>query len=278
MAAVLGVPITAGAAEFVLPPSCTTVTAPPDEKTPVRELRKRVEVLNETDPTAAFAILCTAIPRAAAEYGSNSPEFALWAASLATPLIAYMDKFDEALPVLQFAQPILERRYGRYAEPLGDIHVAYSWTYFRQGKLAQSGAAWSEALKVRERSPGKKKIELQKVLVGLAQVQLSQRDFATAAHNLQRAHDIVVENHDTVSEAGAAIESALIAVALRQERYEDARRYAEETLRIEGQLQGGAAQLAAYGATGRMSSTVSDGRHSLTPRAVTTMGRFIKMG
>jgi len=49
-------------------------------------------------------------------------------------------------------------------------------------------------------------------------VQLAQRDFATAQSNLERAHAIVVENHDTVSEAGAAIESALTAVSFRQER------------------------------------------------------------
>jgi CHAT domain-containing protein/tetratricopeptide (TPR) repeat protein len=253
LAAMLGVPLTAGAAGFALPPSCAAVTTPPDDKTSLRELRKRVEAENETDPTAAFAILCTSIPRAAAEYGEQSPQFAWWAAALATPLIAYMDKFDEALPVLEFAQPILERRYGRYGEPLGDIHVAYAWTYFRQGRLAESGAAWTEALKVRERSPGKKKIELQKVLVGLAQVQLAQRDFAGAERNLGRAHEILVQNHDTVSEAGAAIESALVAVAFRQERFEEARRHAEETLRIEHQLRGGAAQLVpAYALLGRI--------------------------
>ena len=253
LAATLGVPLMVSAAGFALPPSCASVTTPPDDKTPLRELRKRIEADNETDPTAAFAIICTSIPRAAAEYGEESPQFAWWAAALATPLIAYMDKFDEALPVLQFAQPILERRYGRYGAPLGDIHVAYAWTYFRQGRLAESGAAWTEALKVRERTPGKKKIELQKVLVGLAQVELSQRDFAAAERNLERAHEILVENHDTVSEAGAAIESALVAVAFRQERFEDARRHAEETLRIEHQLQGGAAQLVpAYALLGRI--------------------------
>jgi hypothetical protein len=111
----LAAPFTASAGGFTLPPSCATVTSAPDDKTPLRELRRRVEAANETDPTAAFAILCATIPRAAAEYGEQSAEFAWWAASLATPLIAYMDKFDEALPVLEFAQPILERRYGRYA-------------------------------------------------------------------------------------------------------------------------------------------------------------------
>jgi CHAT domain-containing protein/tetratricopeptide (TPR) repeat protein len=253
LAGVLGVPVAASATAFVLPPSCATVTAAPDNKTPIRELRKRVEAESDSDPTAAFALLCTTIPRVGAQYGEQSAEFAWWTASLATPLIAYMDKFDEALPVLQFAQPILERHYGRYGEPLGDIHVAYAWTYFRQGRLTESRAAWSEALKVRERFPGKKKVELQKVLVGLAQVQLAQREFVLADGNLQRARAILVENHDTVSEAGAAIESALTAVTFRQERYQEARRHAEETLRIEGQLQGGAAQLVpSYALLGRI--------------------------
>jgi CHAT domain-containing protein/tetratricopeptide (TPR) repeat protein len=246
-------PAVARAAEFVLPPSCAAVTTPADDKTPIRELRKRVEAGNETDPAASFAILCTTIPRVAAKYGERSVEMAWWTASLATPLIAYMDKFDEALPALQFAQPILERHYGKYGEALGDIHVAYAWTYFRQGRLAESGAAWSEALKVRERAPGKNKIELQKVLVGLAQVQLSQREFALAERNLERAHGILVENHDTVSEAGAAIENALINVAVRQELYADARHHAEEQLRIEAQLKGGSAQMVpAYALLGRI--------------------------
>jgi CHAT domain-containing protein len=240
-------------AAFVLPPSCAAVAMTPDAKTPIRQLRLRVEQQNESDPTAAFAILCTTIPRVAHEYGEQSAELAWWTASLATPLIAYMDKYDEALPVLEFAQPILEKSYGRYGEPLADIHVAYAWTYFRQGKLAESGAAWEEALKVRERLPGKKKIELQKVLVGLAQVQLSQRKFDVAEANLQRAHVILVENRNTVSEAGAAIESALTAIAFRQERFETARQHAVETLRIERQLQGGAAQLVpAYALLGRI--------------------------
>ena len=249
----LCVPAVSSAAAFALPPSCAGVTTARDDKASIRELRKRVEAENEVDPTAAFGILCTTIPRVARRYGEQSAEFAWWVASLATPLIAYMDKFDEALPVLQFAQPILERRYGRYSEPLGDIHVAYAWTYFRQGRLTEAGTAWNEALKVRERYPGKKKIELQKVLVGLAQVQLAQRQFALAEHNIERAHAIVEENHDAVSEAGAAIESARTAVAFRQERYEDARRHAEETLRIERQLQGGAAQLVpGYALLGRI--------------------------
>jgi CHAT domain-containing protein/tetratricopeptide (TPR) repeat protein len=243
VAAVLGHSLSASAADFVLPPSCATVATQPDTRTPIRVLRRRVEIVNESDPAAAFGLLCTTLPRVAAQYGDQSAEFAWWFASLATPLIAYMDKFDEALPVLEYVQPLLERKYGRYGEPLGDIHVAYAWTYFRQGKLAESGAAWSDALKVRERSPGKKKIELQKVLVGLAQVELSQRQFALAEHHLERAHYIAIENRDTVSEAGAAIESALAAAAFRQEHFEDARGHAQETLQIEGRLRASEAQL-----------------------------------
>jgi CHAT domain-containing protein len=249
----LGLPLSVNAADFALPPSCASVATPADTTTSIRDLRKRVEADNESDPSAAFAILCTTIPRVAAKYGEHSKEFAWWFAALATPLIAYMDKFDEALPVLQLAQPMLEHHYGRYGVPLGDIHVAYAWLYFRQGKLAMSGDAWNEALKVRERAPGEKQIELQKVLVGLAQVELAQREFALAEQHLRRAHGIVVKNHDTVSEAGAAVESALTAATYRQERFEEARRHAEETLRIEGQLQRGAGQLVpAYALLGRI--------------------------
>jgi len=249
----LAVLIDTQARALVLPPSCAAVTAIPDDKAPLKELRRRVEASMESDPATAFALLCATIPRVARERGVQSVDLAWWTASLATPLIAYMDKYAEALPLLEFAQPILERRFGRYGEPLGDIHVAYAWTYFRQGRLAESGAAWREALRVRERSPGARKIELQKVLVGLAQVQLAQRDFAQAEENLRRAHAILAENNDTVSEAGAAIENALINVAFREERYDVARRHAEEQLRIEAQLKGGAAQLVpAYALLGRI--------------------------
>ncbi len=227
----------------VLPPSCRTVTATPDLTTPLAQLRKKVETLEDTDPTASFALMCTTIPRVERERGAESVDLAWWTAALATPLIAYMDKFDEALPVLKFAQPILERHYGRYGEPLGDIHVAYAWIYFRQGRLADSHAAWQEALKVREGSPGLKQVELQKVLVGLAQVELSQRDFAAAGQHLERAHSILLQNGDAVSEAGAAIENGLINVALRQEHFELARQHAVEELRIENLMHNSAVQL-----------------------------------
>jgi CHAT domain-containing protein/tetratricopeptide (TPR) repeat protein len=242
-----------------LPPSCATAAKAPDYTTPLKALRRQVEQAMETDPAAAFALLCTTIPRVEREKGAESVELAWWTASLATPLIAYMDKYDEALPPLEFSRPIFERHYGRYGEPLGDIHVAYAWIYMRQGKLTECEAAWQEALKVRERAPGPKKIELQKVLVGLAQVQLSQRDFAASERNLDRARAILVENGEVTSEAGAAIENVLINVAFRQERYEDARRHALEQLRIEDQLKGGAAQLVpAYALLGRILERLDD--------------------
>jgi hypothetical protein len=141
---------------FTLPPSCATPLRE-DTSTRLKMLRKRVESAMETDPRAAFALLCATIPRVERETGADSVELAWWVGSLATPMIAYMDKFDEALPALEFARPIFERRYGRYGEPLGDIHVAYAWIYTRQGRFADSEAAWVEALKVRERAPGAKK-------------------------------------------------------------------------------------------------------------------------
>ena len=249
----LGVFALHAAYAVALPPSCAALATAPDAKTPLKALRKRVETAMETDPTAAFALLCATIPRVEREKGADSVELAWWTASLATPLIAYMDKYDEALPPLEFARPIFERHYGRYGEPLGDIHVAYAWIYFRQGRLADAEAAWQEALKVRERTPGKRKIELQKVLVGLAQVQQSRRDFDAAQRNLERARAILEENHEVNSEAGAAIENVLINVAFRQERYEEARRHAVEQLSIENQLKGGAAQLVpAYALLGRI--------------------------
>jgi CHAT domain-containing protein len=237
--AVLSAPVSRAA---LLPPSCALVTATPDLKTPLKQLRQKVEAEEDSDPNAAFALLCTTIPRVERERGAHSEELAWWTGALATPLIAYMDKFDEALPLLQFAQPILEKRYGRYGEPLGDLHVAYAWTYFRQGRLAESAAAWQEALKVRERAPGAKQVELQKVLVGLAQVQTSQRDFPAAQRNLERAEAILIKNGNSVSDAGAAIENGLINVTLRQENYVAAHQHAIEELRINNQLHDGSAQ------------------------------------
>jgi CHAT domain-containing protein len=251
----------------MLPPSCASVTTTADLKTPLKELRRRVEAEEDSDPTAAFALLCSTIPRVESERGAHSEELAWWTGALATPLIAYMDKFDEALPLLEFAQPILEKRYGRYGEPLGDLHVAYAWTYFRQGRFAESAAAWQEALKVRERAPGRRQVELQKVLVGLAQVQLSQRDFPAAQMNLERAEAILIKNGNSISDAGAAIENALINVTLRQENYLEARRHAEVELQIENQLHDGSAQfVTAYALLGTILERLNE--YDLAEQAV----------
>ena len=187
-----------------LPPTCASNPGTADNTTPIAELRKQVEALSEQDPVAVVRLLCATIPRVAREYGEDAIEYAWWLGSLATPLIAYMDKFAEALPLMDAAQAIFEKQLGRDAVELADIHVAHAWINYRQGKLADAGKAWEEALRIREIHPGARKIELQKALVGLAQVQSSQRDFDTALETLDRAHAILVENGDTVSEAAAA--------------------------------------------------------------------------
>jgi CHAT domain-containing protein len=228
---------------FDLPASCGTPSASVTAKTPLRELRRRLEAVAENDPDAAVRLMCETIPRVAREKGEHSEELAWWAASLATPLIAYMNKFQEAIPLLTFAEPILEQHPNRYAAEIADIHVAYAWIYFRQGRLGDSGAAWQQALEVREHSPGLHQIELQKVLVGLALVRLGQRDFAATHVALDRATAILRANHAAVSEAAAAIENVQTNLALREENYQDARAHAETQISIEKQLAGGAPQL-----------------------------------
>jgi CHAT domain-containing protein/tetratricopeptide (TPR) repeat protein len=225
-----------------LPPSC----GPGSSHAPtaaLKELRKQLEKVAEVDPDAAVRLMCDTIPRVAREKGEHSVELAWWAASLATPLIAYMNKFNEAIPLLEFAGPILEKHLDHYAPEAADIHVAYAWIYFRQGRLADAGNAWQAALRIRERAPGDKQVELQKVLVGLAQVRLSQRDFAASHAALDRATAIMAVNHAEVSEAGAAIENAQTNLAFREEDYRNARLHAEAQIRIEQQLGGGAPQL-----------------------------------
>ncbi|HEY5103335.1 MAG TPA: CHAT domain-containing protein [Steroidobacteraceae bacterium] len=228
---------------IVLPASCAAPTAQAASKLSLQALHKRLQAVNETDPNAAVQLLCDTIPRVARETGEHSTQLAWWAASLATPLIAYMDKFQEAIPLLQFAEPILEREPRRYAAEIADIHVAYAWIYFRQGRLTESGDAWQQALTVRERAPGIHQIELQKVLVGLAQVRVSQRDFPAAHAALERANAILSTNHARVSEAGAAIENIVTNLAIREEDYKLARTHAESQIEIEKQLDGGAPQL-----------------------------------
>ncbi len=225
-----------------LPPTCQDDPLPADDTTPIPELRRRVEAAAETDPFVAVRLLCATIPRVAREQGEDSVELAWWVGSLATPLIAYMDKLAEALPLLEFALPIFERKLGPDAPEVAEIHVAYAWIAFRQGRLADAGSAWGQVLRIRERVPGPKNIELQKALVGLAQVQLAQRDFAGARQSLEQAYGILEQNHETVSEAAAAIENAFTNLAIREEDFAGARRHAEAQIAIEAQLGGAVAQ------------------------------------
>ena len=232
---------TAGAVE--LPAFCAKAAAPLDLKTPIPALRRQVEQKAETDPTASVAIMCMAIPRVAREYGGQSPELAWWVGSLTMPMIAYMNQFAEAEPLLKFAQPILERRYGKEAPELADIHVAYAWIYKREGRNADSEREWEQALRIRERVPGDQKIELQKALVGIALVRVARGEFAQARAALQREHDILAANGQLVSEAGAAVENVYTNLAFRQERFLEAKRHAERQLAIEKKLSAGIGQL-----------------------------------
>lgn len=205
-------------------------------------LRVRVEKLIETDPNASVALMCAVIPRVAREQGEQSVEMAWWVGSLATPLIAFMDRFDEAIPLLDFARPILERRLGLFAPEVAEIHVAHAWIANRRGRAAEAVAAWERALQVRERAPGVRRIELQKALVGLAQSQALLRQFDAAKRNLARARGILAENGETVSEAAAAIENTYINIAWREEDYAAVRVHAETQIGIEERMGGPAAQ------------------------------------
>ena len=236
-------PLAAPVHAISLPASCAGSTGPGTSAIPLAKLRKRLAEVNESDPDAAIQLMCDTIPRVAREKGEHSAELAWWVASLATPLIAYKDKFQEAIPLLQFAEPILERHPNTYAAEVADIQVAYAWIFLRQGRLAESADAWQRALTARERDPGLQRIELQKVLVGLAQVRASLREFRAAREALARAKGILIANHATVSEAGAAIENIEANLDLREESYARARAHAEAQIAIEKQLQGGAPQL-----------------------------------
>ncbi len=219
---------------------------------PVAELRLRVEKLMETDPTEVVALLCATIPRVAREYGDDSVEYAWWVGSLATPLIAYQNKFAESLPLLQTAQPLLERHLGVNAVELADIHVAYAWIYFRQGRLADCAQEWERALAIRQINPGLQQVELQKVLVGLAQVRMAMRDFDAARRALDGAYAIVVQYDETYSEASAAIENAYANLAMRQEDFAAARQHAQKQIEIEKSLAANEMQLVpAYIVLGR---------------------------
>jgi len=221
---------------FELPSACAAQAPYDDADAPVAVLRARVEEIGETDPFTAVSILCTTIPRVGAEYGEDSLEFAWWVQTLATPLIAYMEEFPEAVPLLEHARPILEREKGPDSAEIAEIHVAYAWIAFRHGRLADAGEEWEQALRIRERVPGPRQIELQKVLVGLAHVRLSQREFGVARDLLERAQRILAENGESVSEAAGAIENALANIAFREEDYARARQHAEAQLAIELEL------------------------------------------
>ncbi len=224
------------AAALELPSVCAQQPAPDNARAPVAELRAQVDAIGESDPMQAVAILCATIPRVAREYGADSLELAWWVQTLATPLIAYREEFTEAIPLLEFAQPIIERELGAESAQVAELHVAYAWIAFRQGRLAAAGEQWEAALHIRERVPGAKQVELQKALVGLAQVRMSQRQFADARALLERAQHILAANGETASEAAGAIENALTNIALREENYPRARRHAEAQLAIELQL------------------------------------------
>lgn len=234
--ALLALPWTGISGAYDLPPVCTELAAlpaPGADSEPFAKLRISVEKLIETDPNAAVSLMCKTIPRVARERGENSVEMAWWVGSLGTPLIAFMDRMSEAMPLLAFARPIFERRLGPYATEVAEIHVAYAWIATRQGRNADAVSAWQDALRIRERNPGTKKLELQKVLVGLAQGQASIRNFDAAKKTLARARAILVENHESISEAAAAIENTYINIAWREEDFAAVRRHAEEQIRIE---------------------------------------------
>src|SRR5262245_43097478 len=242
----------AAALAVPIPPTCATDPIPTDRVTPLADLKKRAESLAETDPDAVIKLICATLPRVAAERGADSADTAWWAASLATPLIAYREQFEEAIPLLDYARPIFERRLGPHAAEVAEIHVAWAWIRFRQGRATDSRASWEAALAVREHTPGEKSIELQKVLVGLAQADLSLSDFAATRVALDRAHAILVENGESVSEAAAAIENAYTNLCLREENYAEARRHAEAQIAIEGKLGRAMQAVPAYALLGRI--------------------------
>ena len=230
---------------FDLPPVCTELAAlpaPGADTEPLPKLRITVEKLIETDPNAAVSLMCKTIPRVARERGATSVDMAWWVGSLGTPLIAFMDRMSEAMPLLAFARPIFEKRLGPFSTEVAEIHVAYAWIATRQGRNADAVTAWQDALRIREHNPGAKKLELQKVLVGLAQCQAAIRDFGAAKKALARAQAILVENSESVSEAAAAIENTYINISWREEDYAAVRAHAESLIRIEEAMANPAAQ------------------------------------
>jgi CHAT domain-containing protein/tetratricopeptide (TPR) repeat protein len=227
-----------------LPATCSNRALPPKDlvTAPVPELRRKVEALSESDPNAAVDLLCATIPRVGREYGQDSAELAWWVGSLTMPMIAYMDQFAQAKPLLEFAQPILERAYGADGQQLADIRVAYAWIHTREGHYADAAQDWQRALAIRRRFPGARKVELQKALVGLALVQLNQGKLREARAAVEEAQEIGVEYHEEVSEAAAAIENILTNVSMREEKFQEAKRHVTAQLAIEKRLRSGVGQ------------------------------------
>ena len=234
-----------GAFAFELPPVCAELASLPTpgaDTEPFPALRIAVEKLIETDPKASVALMCKVIPRVERERGADSVDMAWWVGSLGTPLIAFLDRMPEAVPLLEFARPIFEKRLGPYSTEVAEIHVAYAWIATRQGRNTDAIAAWQNARRIREHNPGAKQIELQKVLVGLAQSQAFVRDFSAAKQSLAGAQRILEENDAALSEAAAAIENTYINIAWREEDYSAVRAHAERAIHIEEQMSGPAVQ------------------------------------
>ena len=199
------------------PPTCAERTAVRDDSASIDALWKRIAALGETDPMAALDLLCSTLERVNRERGPQSLDAARWVQAIATPLIAYLNRFDEAEQLLAQARPILERNLGPYTAELAELHVASAWMAFRRGNLTASAEGWTAALAIRERVPGEKQVELQKVLVGLAQVRLSQRRFDEALALAERSEAILQANGETVSEAAAAVKNLMANIALARE-------------------------------------------------------------
>jgi CHAT domain-containing protein len=236
-----------------LPPVCAEFPAATDWTTPLQELRARADAQLLVSPHETVALMCATIPRVATEHGEDSIELAWWVGSLATPLIAFLDRAGEAIPLLEFARPRFEQHLGPWADELADIHVAYAWIAFRQGRAADSAASWERALAIREHNPGQRKVELQKALVGLAHARINLREFAAARAALERAEAILIENDETVSEAAGAIYNAFTNLAVSAEDYVTARHYAERQVETELALGGRTAQpVTAYALLGRI--------------------------
>ncbi len=204
-----------------------------DERTPIAQLQQRILTLGDSDPFAAFDLLCGTYGRVVREKGPRSLAAARWTQAMATPLIAYLNQFDTAEQLLLFARPILERQLGAFSPEVAELHVASAWMSFRRGQLTEAGEAWSRALAIREKVPGPKRVELQKVLVGLAQVRMSQRRFAEADALTERGYGILRANGETVSEAAAALKNLQANIALNSENFAAARDHAREQVAIE---------------------------------------------